>query len=420
MEGARVPSINPFDAYIAKPELAGEIASPAYDALTPQERFQFAEANPRNFLNVIRAVEDFPPNSRPSFEELLGSNAQRLREMIETGLLVYKSQPGFYVYRLAVDEHAQTGLVVEIPVNAYEQGLIKKHEHTQEQKEEELTRYLEVVQAGSSPVCLAYTHRSDIDGLITGVTNGEPLIDFISSDGVSHTLWFVGEESSLHDLGEAFRSISAFYITDGHHRSAAACKYAAKRRSQNPQHTGQESYNYVLAALFPDTHLRILDYNRCVKGMNGHTVEQFLSGLEESFRVKKLDVASAEEARPRKSGQISMFLGEYWYALEISSRTAGCGRAVNALDLTILHDKVLRALLGIEDPRSNSRIEYVSGSFGLDGLVERCREGWDIAFALYPTTMGELMRVSDEGDVMPPKSTWFDPKVRSGLLVRMR
>ena len=415
-----MPTIKPFDAYIANPELAGEIASPAYDALTPQERFQFAQTHPRNFLNVIRSVEDFPPHSRPSFEELLASNAQKLREMIKTGLLIHKPQPGFYVYRLAVDDHAQTGLVAEIPVTAYDQGLIKKHENTQRKKEEELTRYLEVVQAGSSPVCLAYTHRPDIDALVTGVTAGEPLIDFVSDDGVCHMIWFVGEEASVRDLSEAFRNVGAFYITDGHHRSAAASNYAARRRAKNPQHTGHESYNYILTALFSDSQLRILDYNRCVKGLNGHTVEQFLSVLDKSFCVRKLEVTSAEEARPREYGQIAMFLQEHWYELEISCRAASSGSAASALDLTILHEEVLHAHLGVDDPRSSSRIEYVPGSFGLDGLVERCHNDWDMAFALYPTTMAELMRVSDEGDVMPPKSTWFDPKVRSGLFVRVR
>ena len=415
-----MPIIKPFDAYIANPELVGDIASPAYDALTPQERFQFAQTHPRNFLNVIRSVEDFPADSRPSFEELLESNAQKLREMMKTELLVYRPQLGLYVYRLAVDDHAQIGLVAEIPVSAYDQGLIKKHEHTQEKKEEELTRYLEVVQAASSPVCLAYMHRPEIEALVTGVTNGEPLIDFISDDGVSHTIWFVGEEATVHDLSEAFRNVDAFYITDGHHRSAAASNYAARRRSQDPQHSGHESYNYFLAALFSDSHLRILDYNRCVKGLNGHTVEQFLSVLEESFSVRKLEVASAEEARPRRYGQFAMFLQEHWYALEVSSRAACSGNAVSALDLTILHDEVLCAHLGIHDPRLSSRIEYVPGLFGLNGLVERCHNDWDIAFALYPTTMTELMKVSDEGDVMPPKSTWFDPKVRSGLFVRVR
>lgn len=415
-----MPIIRPFDAHIASPELAGEIASPAYDSLTPQERFQFAEANPRNFLNVIRSVEDYPAHSKPSFEELLEANAQRLREMIETGLLVHNPQPGFYAYRLAVEDHAQIGLVAEMPVSAYEQGLIKKHEHTQEKKEEELTRYLEVLQAASSPVCLAYAHHPDIDTLVTGVTNNDPLIDFISGDGVSHTIWFVGEEATVYRLSEAFCSVDAFYITDGHHRTAAASNYAARRRSENPQHTGHESYNHILAALFPDSQLRILDYNRCVKGLNGHTVDQFLVALEKSFRVRKLDVASAEEARPRQYGQIAMFLQERWYALEIGSRAARSGSAASALDLAILHDEVLYTHLGIHDPRSSTRIEYVPGSFGLDGLVERCRSGWDIAFALYPTTMAELMKVSDEGGVMPPKSTWFDPKVRSGLFVLSR
>ncbi|NIR28289.1 MAG: DUF1015 domain-containing protein [Gammaproteobacteria bacterium] len=415
-----MPTVKAFDAYIANPERASEIAAPAYDALTPRERHRFAEAHPTNYLNVIRSVEEFPPEERPAFEELLRANVQRLHEMLETGLLLYNPQPGYYVYRLAIDAHVQVGVVAEVPVQSYEQGLVKRHENTQTEKEEQLARYLKAVRAGSSPVCLAYPHQPDIDALVSQAMRAKPLIDFVADDGLAQTVWFVDDDRMVRELTERLSAVPAFYLTDGHHRAAAASRYAARRRAGNPQHTGHEAYNYLLAALFPDNQLRILDYNRCVRGLNGHSARDLLAALERPFVVEALDVAAPEQARPRRRHEMAMHLDGCWYRLTARPEILPRYDPVHSLDLMLLQEHVLEPTLGIVDPRSDTRIDYVPGPFGLDGLEGRCRDGWDLAFAVYPTSIRELMEVADTHQTMPPKSTWFDPKVRSGLFVRLR
>jgi uncharacterized protein (DUF1015 family) len=411
--------VRPFDAYVVAPEAALKVVAPAYDALTPRERFRFAAAHPESYLNVIRSVEDFPEDLRPQAEELLRDNARRLRQLIERGRLLYNPQPGFYLYRLAVAGHAQVGVVAEVPVEAYEQGLVKRHEKTQQEREEKLTRYLEVVHASSSPICLTYRHHSEIDALVGDLVRSEPLIDFVAADGLEQSVWFVDDEASVRRLQELFAAVPALYLTDGHHRTAAASRYAATRRAANPRHTGDEAYGYMLAALFPDDQLRIQDYNRCVKDLNGHTPEGLLRALHEWFEVERLQCATPEAARPARRREMALRLAGAWYRLRVRPGAVP-EDPLRSLDHSILQEHVLAPLLGIEDPRASRRVEYVPGPFGLSGLESRCRDGWDLAFAVHPTSIEELMRVADADEVMPPKSTWFDPKVRSGLFVRLR
>lgn len=413
-------SIRPFDGHFVRSDVAHLVASPPYDALTPEQRHDFALANPRNYLNVMRSLEEFPAHERPTHDELLDVNSQKLRALFAEGVYAYKEEPCLFLYRLSVDGHVQTGVVAEIPIDEYDRGLIKKHEHTQQDKEDQLTAYQEVVGASSSPVCLAYPNSDAIGTLISRLTRAEPLLEFTAHDGLTQTIWCIEEASDIAQFAELFATVTVTYLTDGHHRCAAGSRYAAKRRAANPAHTGDEPYNFLLVALFPDDELRILPYNRCVRDLNGLSVPEFLARLGEIFEVKVLDCGMPDEAAPRGKGELAMLLDGAWYRLQARNGLAAHEDPVRSLDVMLLQEQVLGPLLGIDDPRTDPRLLYVAGSFKMSGLVARCEEGWRVAFAVYPTSIEQLMAVADADQVMPPKSTWFDPKARSGLFLKMR
>jgi len=415
-----VTAIRPFQCYYASPALAKDVACPAYDAMTPGQRHEFALAHPLNYLNVMRSTEEYPEEQRPPFDENLQRNSSRLQEFIREGVFVYNDTPGLYVYRLAVDDHVQTGLIAELPVEEFDQGGIRKHEHTRRDKEDVLIRYRDKIRASSTPICLTYAADPDIDRIVERVQSRTPLTDFVSDDGVAQTLWFVSDEQEIAALQTAFAHFDSLYLTDGHHRSAVCQKWAAKRRSENPEHTGDEPYNFVLTAIFPDDQMRILEYNRVVRDLNGLSAEALIDALGEKFEVEPLNVAAAADARPAHHHEFSMYLGSRWYRLRAREGVVDESDPVRGLDVCVLQQNVLAPLLGIEDPRQDPRIDYVAGAFGLDELERRVHQGWAVAFACYPTSVAELMAIADAGEVMPPKSTWFDPKVRSGLLVRLR
>lgn len=413
-------AIRPFQCYYASPELAKDVACPAYDAMTPGQRHEFAHAHPLNYLNVMRSTEEFPEDQRPGFDENLQRNCDRLQELIRDHVFVFNERSGLYLYRLSVDGHVQTGLVAELPIAEFDEGRIKKHEHTQREKEDVLIRYRDRVRASSTPITLTYHADETVDELIERVQKHEPLIEFASEDGVTQTLWFVGEPDEIATLQQAFARQEALYLADGHHRTAVCQKWAAKRREENPEHTGDEPYNFVMVAMFPDDQMRILEYNRVVRDLNGLSEDEFLAALRERFEVEPLNIVAADEARPSKRHEFSMYLGSRWYGLAARSDLVPEDDPVRALDVCLLQEQIIGPILGVGDPRTDPRIDYVPGAFGQDELERRVQQGWAVAFACYPTSVSELMAVADAGEVMPPKSTWFDPKVRSGLLVRLR
>lgn len=413
-------AIRPFQCYYASPELAQDVACPAYDALTPGQRHEYALAHPMNYLNVMRSPEEFPEDQRPAFDDNLQRNAERLQELIRDNVFVYNDTPGVYIYRLAVDNHVQSGLVAELPITEFDEGRIKKHENTQQDKEDVLIRYRDAVRASSTPITLTYHADSTVDEVIARAQQREPLIDFVSDDGVAQTLWFIGDPDEVATLQRAFAQQDALYLADGHHRTAVCQKWAAKRRQENPEHTGEEPYNFVMCAMFPDDQMRILEYNRVLRDLNGLSQDDLLAALREKFEVEPLDVAAANEARPTERHQFSMYLGGRWYSLTAAAGLVPEEDPVRSLDACLLQEQVLGPILGIGDPRTDPRIDYVPGAFGQDELERRVQEGWAVAFACHPTSVAELMAVADAKEVMPPKSTWFDPKVRSGLLLRLR
>lgn len=410
--------IRPFQCYHASPELAHEVACPAYDAMTPSERHEFAEAHPDNYLNVMRSTDEFPEEERPSFDVNLQRNSARLKDMIEKGVFVFNDTPGFYIYRLEVDGHVQNGLVAELPVEEFDEGGVKKHEHTRRDKEDILIRYRDQVRASSTPISLTYEGSDNVDRIVDEVHEDEPVIDFTSNDGVRQTLWFVGDPRHIEALQKAFSRYKAVYLTDGHHRAAVCQRWAAKRRAENPDHSGDEPYNFVLTVLFPDHENRILEYNRVVRDLNGLTPDDLIAAVGEKFDVELL--SGDADKQPPARHQFGMYVGSHWYRLTAHEGLTNEDDPVHSLDVCLLQEHILGPLLGIDDPRQDPRLDYVPGCYPIEELERRVDQGGGVAFACYPTSVAELMAIADAGEVMPPKSTWFDPKVRSGLLVRLR
>ncbi|MEM7468533.1 MAG: DUF1015 family protein [Pseudomonadota bacterium] len=412
--------IRPFSCYYANPEMARDVACPAYDAMTPSQRHEFAVANPNNYLNVMRSTDEFPEFERPPFDLNLQQNSAKLQELLRNGTYVENDAEGFYLYRLAVDGHVQTGIVLELPIEEFLNGGIKKHEHTRQDKEDALILYRDEVRASSTPITMTYPAIDTVDKIAERIAQQAPLIDFVSPDGLAQTLWFIGNDDDIAALQQAFDSVDALYLTDGHHRSAVCERWAQKRRDENSDHTGNEPYNYVMTAVFPDRENRILEYNRVVRGLNGLNVDELLEKMKPFFEIEHLDITDSQQAIPTEKYQFSMYLDEKWYRLSAYIDQVDVNDPVRSLDVCYLQDFVLGPLLGIDDPRQDPRIDYVPGAFGIAELKNRVDEDWGVAFACFPTSIDELMKIADAGEVMPPKSTWFDPKVRSGLLVRLR
>ncbi len=405
--------IRPLRGLRPKPELAPKVASLPYDVMNTEEAREMADGNPYSFLHVIRAEIDFDHDIDPHSDEVYRKGAENLRRMVEEGVLFQDEKPCFYVYQLVMGEHRQRGIVAGASVEEYEKGLIKKHEHTKPDKEDDRTRHINTLNAQTGPVMLAYKARSEIDEFVDSICESrKPEYDFVGPGGVEHTLWPVCDEGLVAKLRELFADVDALYITDGHHRSAAAARVARERRAANPNHTGDEPYNFFLSVIFPHDQLQILGYHRVVKDLNGLSPEEFMAKVAEKFDVEPTD--SPEPDAPHRFG---MFLDGRWYRLTAKPGTFPEDDPVRSLDVSVLQENLLAPILGITDPRTDKRIDFVGGIRGIGELERRCREDMRLAFALYPTTIEQLMTIADAGAIMPPKSTWFEPKLLSGLVV---
>ena len=385
------------------------MVAPAYDSMAPAERATYAKANPSNFIKTMRTPEDYVESENPSLEMVLDHNLNAVQKMLEDSTFELQPQEALYIYRLHTGDHFQTAVIAEVPVTEYQQGRIHKHEHTRSEHENRLTQYLQHVGVSSSPICLAYQDDARIDKTVEIITQDKPLLDFSLEDGVRQTIWKVVETEQIDILRTQFLSVEVAYLTDGHHRMAASVRHAANRSSSGP-------WDNFLAALFPATQLRILSFNRCVRDLNGLSVEQLIDGLALNFTVDRIS-DDRKTMLPSKPGEFTLLVENQLFRLQVRPARVP-NDSVGSLDVSLLQNLFLEPVLGIEDDRSDPRLDFVTGDRGLNGLRQRAEEGWQAGIACYPTSMTDLMSIADQGLVMPPKSTCFDPKARSGIFLR--
>ena len=401
--------IKPFAALRPDPAVAARLASVPYDVVDTAEARALAAGNPDSFLHVSRPEIDLPDGTDPHADAVYARGAAALRDLVGRGRLVREEGERYYVYRQVMGHHSQTGIVACCHIDDYAADIIRKHEKTRQDKEDDRTRHALALNANSGPVFLTYRDTRALDELVAGATGANPpLYDFTADDGVRHTVWRVEGEAAPWTA--AFAALPMAYVADGHHRAKAAFRAGMERRAANPGHTGDEEYNWFLAVLFPQSHLRILPYNRCVADLNGMTTSEFLRRVRQTFTV-----APAATPAPDGPRRTHMYLDGAWYALSWESFAAD---PVAVLDVSVLQDRLLRPLLGIDDPRTSPRISFVGGIRGTDELKRRVDQGPDaVAFSMHPCTVRQMMDIADAGQIMPPKSTWFEPKLRSGLLI---
>lgn len=405
--------IRPFSAFRPAPGAESRIAALPYDVYNRREACEVVRQNPESFLAIDRAETGFDDSVDTYAPQVYERAAALLREWIGEGRLIQDEKPCYYLYELVMDGRSQTGIVACASIDDYLDNTIRKHENTRADKELDRIRHVDVCNMQTGPIFLAYHGSAVLKGVIASVKEEAPVCDFTSEDGIGHRVWVIGEEELISTIYEEFALVPVIYIADGHHRCASAVKVGLKRREEHPDYTGEEEFNYFLSVLFCDEELHIMDYNRVVKDLNGLTPEEFLRKISENFTVERL---GAKAFHPGEKGTFGMYLEDVWYQLTASEKIRS-GDAVKGLDVSLLQDYLLEPVLGIQDPKTDSRIDFVGGIRGLEELERRVHTDMRAAFSMYPTSIQELERVADEGKLMPPKSTWFEPKLRSGLFL---
>ncbi len=408
-------TFRPFRAIRPCPEVAHAVASRPYDVLDSQEAKEEAAGNSNSFLRVIKPEIDLPDSTDLYSDEVYQKGRETFLEMIAKGTFITDLVPNFYVYRLTMDGRSQTGLVGCCNFEEYYEGKIKKHELTRTAKENDRVRHVETLEANAEPVFFSYRGQKEIDQIVNKVIDSiPPIYDFEADDGIRHELWVSDDASQNEQLSAHFQKLDALYVADGHHRTAAAARVGQRLKEANPHHTGQEEYNFFMAVLFPDDQLKIYDYNRVVQDLNGLDEEKFLEKLSHQFDIQKDDFF---KIKPSKIREFAMYLPGQWYRLSPKDAKRSADPVAD-LDVTILSDLILEPILNIGDLRKSNRIDFVGGIRGLSELSRRVDSGeMATAFALYPVSMDQLLSIADAGEIMPPKTTWFEPKLRSGLFV---
>jgi uncharacterized protein (DUF1015 family) len=408
--------IKPFRALRPPVRLAEQVAALPYDVMNTAEARSMAAGNPCSFLHVSRPEIDLPDDLDIHSEPVHAKGRENLDRFVADGVLVQDSQDCYYVYRQRMGHVMQTGLVVCAGVDDYQEGIVRKHELTRADKEEDRVRHIDVLDANDEPVFYTYRHDPVIAALLDQAVTSPPEYDFTADDGVSHTLWVVRDRELIDTLTAAFAGIPFLYVADGHHRSAAASRVRELRRGINAEHSGREEYNFFLTVIFPDTELNIMPYNRVVKDLNGHSVAEFMAAVSRSFETTPL----TERRDPAQRHQFGMYLAGRWYELTPREGLFAPEDPVGCLDVSILQNSLLGPVLGIRNPRTDQRIHFVGGIRGTTELERLVDSGeYEVAFALFHTTIEELMNLADADRIMPPKSTWFEPKLRSGLFVHL-
>jgi uncharacterized protein (DUF1015 family) len=413
--------ISPFPCWRPTPEAAAGFQSLPYDVYDRAEAAEQVKKRPKSFLAIDRPETAFGPDQDMYAPEVYAKAAELLHERMTDGTLEHDAQPCFYLYRLVMGEHAQTGIVCACDVDDYEQGVIKRHENTRAEKERDRIEHIKALGAQTGPIFLTYRDDDQVKALVDGQMQQTPLYDFTDDEDVRQTVWRIGDAAAVAGLQKAFEAVPCAYIADGHHRAASAVKVAQQMRAAHPEDDGTAAYNRFLSVLFPAGELEILPYNRVVHDLNGLTVDEFLGRITQVFEIEHVQPGTLE---PIDRGAVAMYLDKKWYGLGLNEDLRGEG-PVDSLDVAVLQDRVLQPILGIDDPRSDPRIEFVGGIRGVEGLarkvdaIDDAGKGPAVAFALFATSIQELLAVADAGKLMPPKSTWFEPKLRSGLFIRM-
>lgn len=406
-------NIIPFQAIRPRADLAEKIAALPYDVYSREEAREVVKGDDYTFLRIDRPETQFPADYDMYAPEVYEKAGKMLSQMIEDGLFIQESKPAYYVYELVMDGRSQVGIAACASVDDYENQVIKKHENTRADKEADRIRHVDVCSAQTGPIFLAYRRRDEIEREVKRVMAGEPVYDFTARDGITHRLWVIDDKEAVLRIQAAFSEVGEIYIADGHHRCASAVRVSRKRRTAFPDYTGKEEFNYFLSVLFPDDQLMIMDYNRVVKPGKDFDGSVFLEKIGGSFSVEK---QGKNPYKPKRKGEIGMYFEDDWYRLIINS-DCYTGDPVEDLDVAVLQKYVLEPIFGIVDPKVDARIDFVGGIRGLAELERRVHTDAKVAFAMFPTDIHELFAVADAGRLMPPKSTWFEPKLRSGLLI---
>lgn len=405
--------IHPFAAIRPASEKASRIAALPYDVYNSAEARTEVEKEPLSFLCIDRPETQFPKGQDMYAPEVYQKAHDILWQMVERGDFIRDDTPCYYIYELTMDGRTQTGIVACASIDDYVNGVIKKHENTREEKEQDRIRHVDTCNAQTGPIFLAYRTNEEINAIVLKKKAEQPVYDFTAPDQVTHRVWVIRDAASVDAIRAAFDAIDAIYIADGHHRCASAVKVGLKRREENPGYDGTEPFNEFLSVLFPDDQLHIMDYNRAVKDLNGMDAAGF---LEKVRSVCDVSVMETDDHHPTEKGTFTMFLDGVWYLCSFREADRNPD-PVDGLDVSLLQKIVLGPLLGIQDPRTDARIDFIGGIRGLSELEKRCGDDCAVAFAMYPTSIGELFDVADAGLLMPPKSTWFEPKLRSGLFI---
>lgn len=407
--------VKPFKGVRPPKALVEEVVSRPYDVLNSQEAREEAEGNEKSLYHIIKPEIDFEPGTDEHDPRVYEKAVEDFHKFQEKGWLVQDDKEQYYIYAQTMDGRTQYGFVVGAWVNDYTEGRIKKHELTRRDKEEDRMKHVRVNNANIEPVFFAFPDNAELEKIISEVTKNEPEYDFVAPDGFGHTLWTIEDDTTIEKITKEFEKIPNLYIADGHHRSAAAALVGAEKARQNPNHKGDEEYNYFMAVAFPASHLKIIDYNRVVKDLNGLTPEEFLDKIGENFVIEK---KGKEIYRPNGLHNFALYLDGAWYSLTAKPGTYDDKDPIGVLDVTVSSNLILRDILGITDLRSDKRIDFVGGIRGLGELQKRVDSGeMKMALALYPVTMDQLIAIADSGNIMPPKTTWFEPKLRSGLVI---
>ncbi len=404
---------NPFKAVRPKKEYASQVAALPYDVMNSEEAREKVKDAPYSFIHVDKAEVDLPVDTYLYSDEVYKKAAENLRKLSDDGICIKDDSPCFYIYRQIMGDICQTGIVGCAGVDDYINNVIKKHEFTRADKEEDRIRHVDTCNANTGPIFLAYKRTSVIDSIIDKYTALEPEYDFVSEGNVKNTVWIISDENDCKAVSGGFADIPALYIADGHHRAASAVKVALKRREENPGYTGEEEFNFFLAVAFRAEELKIMDYNRLLKDKNGLSDDELFAKLSDIFDICEKDVAVS----PSERHKFGFYCNGKWYELTLKEGLCDENNVLESLDVSVLQKYVISDIFGIDDPRTDKRIDFVGGIRGLGELEKRCKEDMKIAISMFPTSLSELMAIADSGNVMPPKSTWFEPKLLSGLFI---